>query len=338
MNGNDGNDGLSADTAVATFARAKEILQANQVKNGKNWIYITNTVYVTGEQTWSLAGIDGAKIVRADTFKSYMIVVSDGNAAYNESGDLILENIVIDGNCYYNAVASSSMFRVNYGTLTINDGTVLCNSGNATAASSTGAVIYICSSNVDNTAFGHVIMNGGLITGNYAKSSGGAVYLTQANSRFTMNGGEISGNYAAKGGAIHDYNGGTVTLNSGTIKDNTCNEATNPYSADICYGSAARGATANSLVLNPKFSLPGNAVALQLNYFITLESTIANRAPLTVFVRGTAVADGTIAVCGTESYTLTEADLAKLVCANEGYTFALDTENNQIVLRTATTE
>lgn len=333
-NGSDENDGLSAETAVATFAKAKEILQANQVAGGNNWIYITNTVYITDKQTWSLAGIDGAKVVRADSMKSgYMVVISESAAGHTLSGDLTLENIVIDGNKFYNIVANNSMIRVNYGTLTINDGTVLCNAGNTTASASTGAALYICGASKDDIiTAATVVMNGGLITGNYAKTSGGAVYLTSVYSEFIMNGGEISGNYAPKGGAIQDNNGGTVRLNGGTIKENTCNEATNPYTADICYGSVKRADTSDALYLNPDFNLPGNALAVQLTHCLALESTIANRAPLTVFVRGTVV-DGTVVVKGTESYALTEADLAKLVCANEGYAFALDAENNQIVLR-----
>lgn len=329
-NGSDANDGLSEQTAVATFAKAKQLLQENAVAGGRNWIYIVNTVYITGEETWSLAGIDGARVMRGDTFQSgYMVVLSNGNASYEEPGYLTLENITIDGNKFYNMVAASSMFRVNYGTLTINDGTVLCNAGNHGTAASNGAAIYISSKS--EQLYGTVILNGGKITGNYARTSG-AVYLTGAYSRLILNGGEISGNEAPQGAGIQDKNGGTVRLSGGTVKDNVCDAALNPYTADICYGNALYNAeTAHTLYLSPQFDLPGNALALEVDFFLTLEQSLATREPLTILVRGKAV-DGTVVVKG-EGYTLTEADMHKLICANEGFTFALDAQNNQIILR-----
>lgn len=332
--GSDENDGLSTQTAVATFARAKRLLQENAVAGGRNWIYIVNTVYITGEETWSLEGIDGARVVRGDLFQSgYMIVLSNGNASYDVPGYLTLEDITIDGNKFYNMAATGSMLRVNYGTLTVNDGTVLCNAGNPGASASNGAAIYISSRSEE--VHGTVIMNGGKITGNYARTSG-AVYLTGAYSQLIVNGGEISNNEAPQGAGIQDKNGGAVRLNGGTIKDNVCDAALNPCSADICYGNALYNAeTAHTLYLSPNFDLPGNALALEVDFFLTLEQSIATREPLTILVRGKAV-DGTVVVKG-EGYTLTEADMHKLICANEGFTLVLDAQNNQIILRQTTT-
>ena len=45
-----------------------------------------------------------------------------------------------------------------------------------------------------------------------------------------------------------------------------------------------------------------------------------------------APAAGQVVAKGTESYALTEADLAKVACLNEGITLKLDTEKNAIVV------
>ena len=54
--GNDANDGLTPQTPVATFARAKEILKANAKEKGDNIIYIMNggTLGAGTSEVWSL--------------------------------------------------------------------------------------------------------------------------------------------------------------------------------------------------------------------------------------------------------------------------------------------
>lgn len=334
--GSDHNDGLTAENAVGTFAKAKEILAKNAVAGGDNYIYVVGTVYITSEQTWSLAGIDGAKLVRGDTFKDYMIVISDGNASFGASGDLILEDITIDGNGFYNNVNAGTMIRVNYGTVTINDGTVLCNNGNAAKCPSTGSALYIYGRNAEET--GKVVMNGGLITGNYASTSG-TVYMASKFACFTMNGGAITGNFAKNRGAgIMDNNGANVQLIGGSMYGNTllapgtgCDG-----SEDICIGSAAHSDDSGDFVLYPGFKLGNNLCVYRLNYSFVIPETFANRAENLTVYHGAPNKDGdTLIAKGTADYQITAADLAKLTCGNEGYTFKLDAENNRILMTPA---
>lgn len=335
--GSDSNDGLTAENAVGTFAKAKEILAKNAVPGGENYIYIVGTVYITSEQTWSLAGIDGAKLVRGDTFKDYMIVISDGNASFGASGDLILEDITIDGNGFYNNVNSGTMIRVNYGTVTINDGTVLCNNGNAAKCPSTGSALYIYGRNAEET--GKVIMNGGLITGNYASTSG-TVYMASKFAGFTMNGGTITGNFAkTRGAGIMDNNGANVKLIGGNMYGNTlwAPAAGTEGCEDICIGSAAHADDSGDFVLYPSFNLGSNKLSVyRLNYSFVIPETFANRAENLTVYHGAPSKDGdTLIARGTADYQLTEGDLAKLTCGNEGYTFKLDAENNRILMTPA---
>lgn len=93
--GNDANDGLTPQTPVATFARAKEILKANAKEKGDNIIYIMNggTLEAGTSEVWSLEGIPNAMLSR-------YLNGSTGSAVWVE-GELTLENITLDGLCMY---------------------------------------------------------------------------------------------------------------------------------------------------------------------------------------------------------------------------------------------
>lgn len=111
--GNDSADGSSAENAVKTFARAKEIAQENE--NVKT-IYITNSVSISGEI--SLEGTNAA-VKRDPSYSGYLMVINSGDSA-------VLKNITIDGNSSEATGTTKSMIR-DMGSLTIEDGTVLKN-------------------------------------------------------------------------------------------------------------------------------------------------------------------------------------------------------------------
>ena len=331
VNGSDSNDGLTPDTAVLTFAKAKSLLASKAVSGGNNWIYITNTVFITKDESWSLKGIDGAKIMRGDTFKRYMIVLGNANASADESGNLTLSDITIDGNGGWNNVTNNPMIRVNNSTLTINDGTVLCNNGNGMTGNSTGGALYVCALR-DYTPT--VIMNGGVIEGNYTTTSAGGVYLTGAAATFIMNGGEIRNNVSRKGAGITDNTGCNVRLNGGKIYGNTLtSNMIYAASSQICIGSATRGANCGDFILKPAVELPANEICLGgKGQYLSIDESFANWNGVITLQHSSPVADA-IAVKGVNGYTLTEADLAKFTSANDGFHLELDAANNQIILK-----
>ena len=116
VNGDDDCDGLSADKAVKTFAKAAELA----MRNGVSTVYVTSTVTVEDEQTWG----GNLTLVRENNFTDGALV------AVAESGKLILKDIIIDGN--HISVVSSNMYqpanllRVE-GSLSIADGVVIRN-------------------------------------------------------------------------------------------------------------------------------------------------------------------------------------------------------------------
>ena len=122
--GNDANDGLTPQTPVATFARAKEILKANAKEKGDNIIYIMNggTLGAGTSEVWSLEGIPNAMLSR-------YLNGSTGSAVWVE-GELTLENITLDGLCMYTPQtrSTSAFVRVDEGgTLNVKAGTVVRN-------------------------------------------------------------------------------------------------------------------------------------------------------------------------------------------------------------------
>jgi hypothetical protein len=176
--GDDDNDGLTAKTAVKTFARAKELAADFDSKTDKTiTIYITGTVSISGSIT--LEGID-AIVKRDASFDGYLMSVSDDATA-------TLSNITIDGNSEKTTGNSFPMIYTT-GKLRIKDGTVLQNNENERTGyfNSLGGAI--------RGDGGFINMTGGEITNNTA-NMGGGVFLS--NTEMKMSGGVISNNHAA---------------------------------------------------------------------------------------------------------------------------------------------
>ena len=346
MRGSDENDGLTEDTAVETFARAKEILMENEVAGGRNWIYLMGNMQVINEegQTWSLAGIDNAMLIVGD-HSSAGIYVGNGSAA----STLTLENIIIDGNNSYRASTGKALIQVDHGTLYIKDGAVLQNNGSSSGSPSTGSGVNLNGSY--SSRFAACVMSGGEIVNNTASVSGGGVYVRGLNATFTMTGGKITHNSSGYGGGVVNSSGGRVVLLGGEIVDNTAEQSDQyPYSADLIFGldgtksrvqgEYQRKEGIQTLTIGPNMKL-GNQISVTGGYYLEIDGDFSKRPQtLQVYVRpGTntntwdAVEDGLCVAVAAEGYTLTANDVSKLECLQEGFHFALDAGNNRIILK-----
>ena len=115
----------------------------------------------------------------------------DGSMIYDNSGDLTLINIILDGNRPFNGHAGY-------------------------IASGDGGIVY-AENAVLNISTGAVLRNS--MTGD----KGGAVSIT-GNGTLNLTGGTISGNYAIQGGGIHIGGDASFTMEDGIISENTATE------------------------------------------------------------------------------------------------------------------
>lgn len=211
VSGNDINDGSSTDTAVKTFARAKELLAKDGI------IYITGPVTVTGTETWSLEGYGDAKVMRyGDTdnpegFTSDMVKLES-------YANLTLEHIVIDGNRaaideetqHWGGTIIGCDYDTTSCSLTLNRGCVLQNNYGQQMGSAISGLSHMT-----------LIMNEGAVIQNNSTDGahyGGGVFLAN-DSTFTMNGGEIKNNEGNRGGGVALICS-DMTMNGGTISGN----------------------------------------------------------------------------------------------------------------------
>lgn len=193
--GDDQKDGLSKETAVKTFAKAKEIAQSN-----KDIVEIVVTGKTDIEGDISLEDTN-AKICRGKEYSGFLFNVPSGKTA-------TLSKIIIDGRSNSNESIKESLIRVNSGaTLNINEGAVLRNNkimDIKNTATRGGAI----------NAFNATInMTGGSVEENQA-TYGGGIYLYGSTMNFS--GGVVQNNEAkrvidyAYGGAV--YSAGGVSL------------------------------------------------------------------------------------------------------------------------------
>lgn len=190
--GNDTNDGLTAQTPVKTFAKAKQLAKDNQ--NIKT-IYARWTQKIEGEI--SLKGTN-AIIKRWPQYGNYLFKVEKGKEA-------TLSDITIDGNFAEIPKVKDALIRVD-GTLNIKDGAILQNN-HATYARDIQALrggAIFCS--------GTINMTGGIIRNNEA-TRGGGIYLCSPN---------YSGDLLIKGtykSSVMNFSGGIIENNKAKDRD-----------------------------------------------------------------------------------------------------------------------
>ncbi len=257
VSGSNNNDGLSQTTPVRTFAKAKEILEANE---DLHTIYVLGKITVSYQQEWSLP--EGAVLLRHPSFTGNLVEVRDS---------LKLSNIVIDGNSDSESGMSNCQSLIKaYGRVELGEGAVLQNNdisqngnwqqvwGGAICGWDQESIIVIDGGTIQNcTALigggicsrGTVNLKSGLIDGNktqscpthanpetgkpYAGCGGGITIIY--NGTLEMSGGTISNNSSYVGGGIHlgsnistfiydnaNYYHATMTMTGGKIDSNSC--------------------------------------------------------------------------------------------------------------------
>ena len=208
ISGDDSAYGLSVDTPVRTLKQAEAIAR----EKGYSRIYVTGTLSVSGEETWSLA--EGLTVKRYPDYDGNLIAVKDG-------GSLTLKDIVLDGAADLGAKDSQSLVNVKGGgSLTLDEGAVLQNNSRVdpdTNAYMAGGAVY-----VDEK--GTFTMNEGALVRDNAASYGGGVFVK---GEFIMNGGVIEDNRAVApggqnkaSGGVMLYAGGKMTLKDGILRNN----------------------------------------------------------------------------------------------------------------------
>lgn len=250
--GEDTNDGQSADKAVKTFAKAKDLATQDQAITT---IYLMRTLYSEG--TLSLEGTN-AIIKRYTKSNAIPLIIVEKDKS------LSLENITIDGNKDALTVCDGTLIEVKIdATLNIADGAILQNNKrnytyNGDGQEAAGGAIF-CQ--------GTINMTGGVIRNNNANRGGAIALISDSTSVLlglagipsagqykackapimNMSGGTIANNKAdfipktAAGGGILVFDGATLNLSGGEI--------TNNYSAHAG-GGISLGATVASFPTN----------------------------------------------------------------------------------------
>ncbi|MFQ7738603.1 MAG: Cna B-type domain-containing protein, partial [Emergencia timonensis] len=231
--GDDKNEGLSLETPVKSFQRAKEVLDANAQLS---IIYVTGTVEIRSDAIWSLDGT----LQRYPGFTGNLVGIS--------SGTLTLKDITLDGSSKMNTSGTSSLVKVNpSSTLKVLENAILQNND---ATKNDGS--FTCGGAIYNN--GNLYIAGGTIQ-NCKALLGGGIY--SHGGAITMNAGTMQNNRAAEnsrminqsaGGAIMLGYGATLTMNGGTIKDNVSDH----FGGGISLGSinSAFVDIKNSFVMN----------------------------------------------------------------------------------------
>lgn len=265
--GDDANDGTTEESAVKTFERAKSLLAES--KNPV--ILICGTVTITQDTTWTMADLEGGKVMRAGSFTKRMIVIEP--EAEDASATLTLENITLDGGAtmWPELLTQNMVWYIldieAGGRLVLNSGATVQNS--AASSRMVGGAIYVTGSGfncgtvemnegakiinnyggymsaIAGSAGAHITINGGLISGNKATNTGttlphrgSAVGVSSGEANapgiLTINGGIIENNESLKGCAVSLAQHAVGYLNGGIIRNNV----SGTYAALVAYGNS----------------------------------------------------------------------------------------------------
>lgn len=352
--GSDTNDGLTPETAVKTFGKAQALMPA-KVRDGI--IYITNTVTVTSDETWS-TGTRDCKVMRAPNCDANMVNVT--------AGTLTLQNITIDGNRENIVLGTKAighlLWITGQGAMVINDGTVIQNSfhfkgqggamyiekgGKVTMnggeiinneAGYTGGAIGMTGNSTDPTLGATFIMNGGKISGNASGSLGGAIAASSGYLFLELNGGEISGNITKSATSAAVYHGskyGYLKVTGGTVQDNVYATGAPSLGLYASYfaGDIAPAENGNLTLSDPVGNSIANNTSGKLNFLNTSTGLKYLNGKLNVSMKNLFV--GAVVLAGAGDYKLTQEDLDKVAVTNDiegAYQIVLDEDLNQIIL------
>ncbi len=190
---------------------AGNTIKLNDASNLGGGVYVHNKASAGTTLT-----ISGAEIFDNDA--------ANGGGVYVHSGDLTLTGGTISSNT---AIGNGGGAYVSgTGSITMKGGTVTGND----AVDGGGAYV---------SGTGGFTMEDGAISSNTATGNGGGAYVSGTGG-FTMKYGAVSGNAATNGGGIY-ANGGSVTVESGSLTENTVSEKTsgNAEAGSEGYGGGA---------------------------------------------------------------------------------------------------
>ena len=212
ISGNNGNnyggaifrkfDANKPNTTGGTFNMYGGVIKNNTAKNGGAFFSTTGgTVNLEG------GTISGNKATMSSNDAGGGAIYMRGCGTINISG-----STEISGN---SSSLDGGAILMGWGTITI--------SGNARLTDNTasrwgGAICLRKDSNQQTT----LNMTGGTLSGNKAKSEGGAVHVTDANCTFNLSGGKLTGNTSGDGGAVYlNQEPSTLNMTGGEISGNT---------------------------------------------------------------------------------------------------------------------
>ena len=147
-------------------------------------------------------------------FKDNTATSGNGGGVYTENVDVTIGNtsgtaMTISGNKAENGIGGAVYSTGSLGSCSITNGTLTSNKAKS------GGAIGIDSGNVN--------VSGGTLSSNSAAEFGGAIYTTGAGASCTVSNGTLQSNSSKYGGAIAVING-NITVNGGTISQNTASE------------------------------------------------------------------------------------------------------------------
>ena len=203
---------------------------------------------IDGANAWTYTDTDGDGVTDLqEVFENYVhtsygalkfVTLENGGAVANAdmltvSGSLTINSATIQN---HYGTSGNRVIELTGGSLTVNDGALLTH--NATSGSGTlvsmnslstfelnGGTISESVGHGDggtiNVGSGSMIMNGGIAENNHTTAGRGSLISISGGS-FKMNDGTIQKNLAigGNGSAINNMNGGTVTINGGSINNN----------------------------------------------------------------------------------------------------------------------
>lgn len=343
VSGKDENDGLTKNTAVKTFAKAKAILKAQVDAAGTipadaNFVIsLVNKVTITEDTSLSFTDF-GAYAPRCMVKRDASY--SSGQFFIIKACHVTMENIIFDGNKPFVKNNSAAMFSLDYdsdsetGTLvTANAGTVFQNH----TANSMGGVFSLNSGLAKQDT--NLIINGATFRG--IEGGSGAIALTWgsstsigARSNCIINDILVE-DCVCSNGMFYAYFGGDIVLNGGVFRNNTAK--TGGSIAAIGNGSGARiivnapesgkqmELDGDIYLQNGVYDADGN-VSLAEGCVVYIGGPLATNLNIraSLSMRKVPVAEGL-------NYRLTEEDLAKVTMAS-GDALKLDKANNQIVI------
>ncbi len=203
--GDDKNDGLTEESSVKTFAKAKSLIQDGDI------ILLDSYVEVTKDETWDLKEFPNSRLQR--NAGGDMIVV-------NPKATLTLQNIVIDGTHYSDQdVDCHSIIKLGKLAGTKDNGSnIILKSGtrlqNNTNDQGTGGAI-------GGFSYDTITMEEGAVIQNDTAQFGGGIHL-ENHGKFIMNGGVIEDNRAVRGGGVCLI-ASSMEMDKGEIKNNSAN-------------------------------------------------------------------------------------------------------------------